>query len=323
MQWVVAGLVCFGTGFLLSGCGTYKTIPTQVRNLPCEVKFKLSRGDTRQNVRSVLGKPLIDARSHGLEVYRQTGRDIDIDLPGVPIPMPSPGTKVIVIVLVAYDDQDLVKEIATEIWVPGRGQDYWITAGGYSFVNSGGYFLMVGHERSPDTLLAPPVSWEELEGMPTVKEECALVLLMGECPMEEVSLDKTPIIDLSPAGGYCCHDSARVRREHNYYGTFIRRNITPGSHRLNINQKTKHGNFETIFECAPGETIYAELEAHTTVDDLWYGVRLQGEITVNKSIPNNVVEMGELRSILWHRGAWYGQPIWHRGTWYGPPISSP
>ena len=130
--------------------------------------------------------------------------------------------------------------------------------------------------------------------------------------MEEVSLDKSPIIDLSPAGGYCCHDFAGERRGHNYYGAFIRRSITPGSHLLKIYQKTKQGKFETIFECEPGETKYAELEMHTPVEDFWYGIRLQGEISVNKSIPNNVVEMGELRPILWHRG-----------TWYGPPVTSP
>jgi hypothetical protein len=221
-------------------------------------------------------------------------------------------------VLVAYDEQDLVKEIATKLWTPGQSLDYSITAGGYSFVNSDMHNfwsneqLHVGHEHAPDTLLAPAITWEELAGLATIEGGCALVLLMGECPMEEVSLDKSPITDLSPAGGYCCHDSALERRGHNYYGAFIRRSITPGSHQLRIHQKTKHGNFQTIFECEPGETIYAELEMHTTVEDFWYGIRLQGEISVKKSIPNNVVEMGELRSILWHRG-----------TWHGPLISSP
>lgn len=315
---VIAGLIISGIALIVSGCGTFKTYPADVRYLPLEVEAKLSRGDTRQKVRSVLGKPLVDARSLGLEVYRQTGRDIDIVLPGVAIPMPSPGEKVIVVVLVAYDEQDLVKEIASKSWYPGYG-NYSITAGEYSFVNFGGYYLFAGHERSPDTLLAPATTWDELARLAATEGECAIVLLMGDCPMEEVSLDKSQIIDLSPAGGYCNPDLAWVhpipdgglRKESNYYGTFIRRKITPGSHQLNIRQKTIHGNFETIFACEQGETIYAELEVHT-VDDWWYGSRLEGEISIKKSIPNNVVEMGELRSILWHRG-----------TWYGPPISSP
>jgi hypothetical protein len=219
--------------------------------------------------------------------------------------MPKPGEKVIVVVLVTYDEQDLVKEIASRSWSPDHGLNYRITAGGYSFINSGSYYSVAGHERSPDTLLAPATNWEDLAKLSTTEGECTLVLLMGDCPMEEVSLDKSQIIDLSPAGGYCNSDLAWVRSDNNYYGTFIRRKITLGSHQLNIRQKTKHGNFETTFACESGETIYAELEVYT-VDDWWYGSRLEGEISVKKSTPNNVVEMGELRSILWHRGIWYG-----------------
>jgi hypothetical protein len=312
VQRVIAGLVLSGFVFVVSGCGAISTHPTDVRNLPLEVEAKLSRGDTRQKVRSVLGKPLIDARSLGLEVYRQTGRDIEIWFPGVPIPMPLPGEKITVVVLVAYDEQDLVKEIASKLWYPGSIYGNCpITAGEYSFVNSGGCYSFAGQARSPDTLLAPAITWEELARLATTEGECAIVLLMGDCPMEEVSLDKSQIIDLSPAGGNCNSKLACVREDNNYYGTFIRRRITPGSHQLNIRQKTIHGNFEKIFACEQGETIYAELEVHT-VDDWWYGSRLEGEISIKKGIPNNVVEMGELRPILWHRG-----------TWYGPPISSP
>ena len=301
VRWIFTGLICSVFVFDLTGCGAkIKTIPTQVRNLPCEVEAKLSRGDTRQTVRSVLGKPLIDARSLGLEVYRQTGRDIEIGFPNVPIPMPSPGEKVIVVVLVAYDEHDVVEEIATNLWIPGYSLDFWITAGGYSFANI--------YDNEPETLLAPAITYEEFVGLAAAEGECALVLLMGECPMEEVSLDKSLITDLSPAGGYCNYDSARVRREHNYYGAFIRRNIKPGSHRLNIHQKTKHGNFEAVFECEPGETVYAELEASNTVPDAWHGVRLEGAISISKNPTKNVLDMGMLLPIIWHRGKWYGSP---------------
>lgn len=297
---VIAGVILSGFIFILSGCGTISTHPTDVRNLPDEVRAKLSIGDTRQKVRSILEAPLVDARSLGVELYRQTGRDIDIDLPGVPLPMPVPGQKVIAVVLVAYDEHDVVEEIATDLWIPGYSLDFWITAGGYSFVNI--------YDNEPKTLLAPAITYEEFAGLAATEEECALVLLMGECPMEEVSLDKSPIIDLSPAGGYCDYDSAWVRREHNYYGAFIRRNITPGSHRLNIHQKTKHGEFETVFKCEPGETVYAELEASNTVPDAWYGVRLEGEISISKNPTKNVLDMGMLLPVIWHQGKWYGSP---------------
>jgi len=307
LQLVIAGWICTCFIIVLSGCGTIpthrtdiRTHRTDVRNLPDEVKEKLSIGDTQQKVRSILDAPLVDARSLGVEVYRQTGRDIDIDFSGVPLPKSVPGQKVIAVVLVAYDEHDVVEEIASNLWIPGYSVDFWITAGGYSFANI--------YDTEPETLLAPAITYEEFVGLATTEGECALVLLKGECPMEEISLDKSPIADLSPGGGYCNFDSEWVRREHNYYGAFIRRNITPGSHRLNIRQKTKHGNFETVFECEPGETVYAELEASNTVPDFWHGVRLEGAISISKKPTKNVLDMGMLLPIIWHRGKWYGSP---------------
>lgn len=303
------GFIYLVLNLYLTGCGAIvKTYPTEVRNIPLEVEAKLSLGDSRQDVRSVLGNPLIYEKSHRIEVYQHAGRDINFVLPNIPIPVPELGEKVIVITMVAYDDQGLVKEIATRSWSPDRGHIYYITAGGYSYVNAGKHF---GHsERSPDTLLGKATTWESLAGLATTEKECVLILLMGECPMEEVILDNSRIIDLSPAGGYCDSDTAGVRNDSNfyygnsYYGTYVRKNIIPGNHSLSINQKTKHGNFETTFSCESTETIYAELHVHT-VDDWWHGSRLEGEVSATKSMPHSVIEMGYLRPILWHRGAWY------------------
>lgn len=69
-------------------------LPTQVRSMSDEVKVKLSRGDSRQRVRSVLGDPLVDARSHGVEVYRKSGRDLPYFWAILPAPLPWPGRKV-------------------------------------------------------------------------------------------------------------------------------------------------------------------------------------------------------------------------------------
>lgn len=283
---------------MVSGCGAISTYPTNVRNLPGEVRTQLFSGDTRQKVRPILNTPLVDARNLGLEVYRDIGRDLDITLPGVPIPVPTPGQKVIVITLVVYDDRDLVKELATELWIPGHSLDFWITAGGYSFVNI--------DASEPETLLAPPVSWDTYSEGATANADCALVLMMGECPMEKVYLDNSLVVDLSPAGGYCGMHTSWSQKQNNYYGTVLLKRINPASHRLNISQKAPHGDFETVFECQPGDKIFAELEAHTTVPDLWFGVRLQGEISINKNIPSGIAEMDELRPILWHRGKWLG-----------------
>jgi hypothetical protein len=293
---VIAGLILSGFVFNLTGCGSVGVLrPTQVRNLPFEVEAKLSRGDTRQYVRSVLGKPLVDGKSFGVEVYRQTGRDIDIGFPGVPIPMPGPGKKVIGIVLVAYDENDVVEEIATNLWIPflgGDGPDFWITADSFHFVNNFG--------SEPDTLLGPSIPGKDFAKMEAIEGKCALVLLMGECVMEQVWLDDHEIADLSPAGVWCGE-----YWDNNFYGTFIRINISPGTHQLDVRQKERRSAFETVFDCNSGETVYAELTADA-IHDIWWGFLLKGDISISKKPTKRLIDMGDLCPILWHGGTWYG-----------------
>lgn len=304
VQWVIAGLIISGFAFVLSGCGVISTYPTDVRNLPDEVMAKLSIGDTRQKVRSILDAPLIDARSLGLEVYRQTGRDIDIALPGVPLPVPGPGQEVIVIVLVTYNEHDIVNDISTDMWDEwwhgdDENKNFRINAGEYSFVNG-------NQLNPPEILLGPAKSWRELSGAEVFEGGCSLVFLMCDCPMAQVYLDGARIVDFPPYFGYCDMDPVWAK-ENNIYGTFIRKSITQGSHRLNIYQNTKRDDFEANFECKSGETIYAEIEVHEIHTGTWGGDISQGVILISNEIPNNVVEIGELRPILWHRGTWFGQ----------------
>jgi hypothetical protein len=283
---VIAGLILSGFVFALSGCiGGGVWDPTEAKNL----EAKLSIGDTRQKVRAVLGEPLLDARSLGLEVYRKTGRDLEYFWVIWPIPVPSPGDKVIGYVLVDYDEQDVVSEFAADYWVPiyGRGKhaDLWITAGGHHFLNT-------------ETLLAPAIPWEKLAEATPSDNACTLVLVMGECLMGQVSLNNLEIADLSPGvcAGYW---------NNNLYGTFIRKEISPGTHRLDIHYKQGRGDFETVFSCESGETVYAELEADT-VDDKRHMYRFEGVISISKSLTENIIKMGDLSAILWHRGTWYG-----------------
>ena len=302
MRRVIAGLILSGFVFVLFGCVPFHGVlhRTETRNLPDELETKLSVGDTRQKVRNILGSPLLDAKKLGMELYRKSGRDIDYDgvwMIYLPFAILEPGQKVIAFVMVAYDEYDVVKEITTDFWIPGHGHDYWATIGGYSFVNSS--------YNEPETILAPPVTWEELSRIPVSKERCALVLLMGECPMEEVSLDKSHIIDLSPAGGWCGIDTWQ-QRENNFYGAFIRKEIAPGSHRLDIRQKTIHGIFGANFTCEPGETVFAGLKASNPVPDTWPRTRLQGAVSISKNPTRNLLDIDVLHPIIWHQGKWYG-----------------
>jgi hypothetical protein len=299
---VIAGLIFSGFVVVLSGCVPFHGVlhRTETRNLQDELETKLSVGDTRQKVRNILGSPLLDAKKLGMELYRKSGRDIDYDgvwMIYLPFAIPEPGQKVIAFVMVAYDEYDVVKEITTDFWLPGHSHDYWATMGEYRFVNSYG--------NEPETILAPPVTWEELAKQPDSMGGCTLVLLMGKCPMEEVSLDNSHIIDLSPAGGWCGIDTWE-QRESNFYGVFIRKEITPGSHRLDISQKTVHGNFGANFTCEPGETVFAELKASNPAPDTWPRTRLQGAVSISKNPTRNPLDIDVLHPIIWHQGKWYG-----------------
>jgi hypothetical protein len=230
----------------------------------------------------VLGEPLLDARSLGLEVYRKTGRDIDYLL-AFGVPIPTPGDKAIVIVLVVYDEDDVVKEIATRHWA---GQLSWkITAGGFHFTTN--------YVSGPQTLLGPSITWKDLAEMKAADGRCALVLVNGMCAMEQVSLGNRIIIDLSPAHRLC---------RGSLNGTYIRMDISPGKHHLSV--RKKHSQFETEFECESEENVYVELEA-TSIPDWWWGKRLEGAISINKSPYKNLIDMGDLHPIIWHRGVWY------------------
>jgi hypothetical protein len=201
--------------------------------------------------------------------------------------MPGAGDKGIVIVLVVYDEDDVVKEIATRLWA---GPAHWkVSAGGFHFAASSA--------SGPQTLLGPSVSWKHLEKMKAVDGRCALVLVNGMCAMDQVSLDNHTIIDLSPAN-YLCWGSLN--------GTYVRMDISPGKHHLSV--RNKRGQFETEFECEGEENVYVELEA-TPIPDWWLGTRLEGEISISKIPSNNVIEMGELNPILWHGGTWYDESL--------------
>jgi len=298
---VIIGLIFSGFVIALSGCASGEGVwhRTETRHLPDELRTKLSVGDTRKKVHQVLGEPLLDARKLEVELYRKSGRDIDYMWVWVfyaGVALPAPGQKVIVFVMVSYDERDLVKEITTDFWIPGHSHDYWATAGGYAFVNS--------YYNEPETILAPPFTWRELTDKPVDGNRCTLVLLMGECPMEQISLDATNIIDLSPAGGWCGWDRWE-QREHSLYGAFLKKEIAPGSHNLSIRQKTKKGNFGVNFSCEAGETVIAELQASHTADSTFPNLRLQGEISISKNPIKNPLDIDALHPIIWHQDTWY------------------
>lgn len=292
-----ARLACSGFVFILSGCVIIPIHQTEVRNLPDELGVKLSVGDTREKVRNILGEPLIDARSLGLEVYRQSGSDIGIAL--IPIPIPGPiNERVMVKIVVLYDETDKVKEIGA------YATNLRESVGGYRFIDY--EYDSIG---KLDSLLGPPVSWDELTQLSVPKDKCSLVLLMGECPMEIVSLDNRQIIDLSPAGIECGLAGSK------YFSAFVKKDITPGTHRLLVRQTTQveESDFDSVFDCASGEAIYVELDASIVRHAHWWtpSFELEGDLVISKTLPRTRKQIERtqgLSQILWHNGRWYGPP---------------
>jgi hypothetical protein len=285
VRWVITGLILSGFVFVLSGCVSGVWHETESRRL----EAKLSIGDTRQKVRSVLGEPLLDARSLGLEVYRKTGRDLEYFMVIWPIPWPLPGEKVIGYVLVNYDEHDVVSEFEADYWIQydhKQHGDLWITTGGYHFINV--------WRQEPVTLLGAAIPWNKLSEQKPPIGTCTLFLIMGECVMEKVLLDHQQIADLSSAGKFCSHHA-----NNNFYGTFLRKNISAGNHNLIINQVERRSKLETVFECNSGDTVYAQL----AVADA-YGEH-PDSISISNIPSTNIIKMGHLSPILWHRGMWY------------------
>ena len=263
VQWVITGLIFSGFVLALSGCvGVGPIVETEAQK-PGEARVKPSRGDTRQKVRSILGDPLIEVQSIGVEVYIQSGRVKDLEMIYVPYPIlirPHPWREGSVYTLVVYDDYDVVKDIATEFWFPGHSiyGEFWIKVGDFTFINV--------VEGKPGTILGPQISGEELAGITVSGESCSLVLVMGSCPMGQVSLDGNLIVDLSPADVWCGRSGqSQLPKKNRYFNTFIQKTISTGSHCLSIHQDLRGNDYETDFECASGKTIYAELEAQRWV----------------------------------------------------------
>ena len=84
--------------------------------------------------------------------------------------------------------------------------------------------------------------------------------------------------------------------------------ILPGKHHLSV--PFSRSQLETEFECESEENVYVELEATPIpVPDRWRAKQLEGEISISKTPSENVIEMGELNPILWHRGTWFDESI--------------
>lgn len=301
MKWIIAVITFTVFIFVLWNCATIAQFPTELRDLPAEVKSKLSPGDTQEKVYSVLGEPLVDASRLGVQVYLHSDSDITFDLflPFIPFWTPD----VHVFSLVTYDENELVKDLEISLFETYTGRlydDVYLEAGDFIFLNMKGGIS--------ETLLGPPISWEELVETANSENGCALVILMGECPMSQVSLDNEKIVDMKPIDFYCEPELKQSeRKKHSFYRTFIKREIKPGKHLMEV-RVWHHKDYETSFECKRGESIFTEFKVHGIVIDWWYGKQAGGIISLSKTPPESIIEMGTLRPILWNRGTWYGPP---------------
>jgi hypothetical protein len=297
---VIAGLIFSGFVFTLSGCATGVLHRTEVRNL----EAKLSIGDTRQKVRAVLGEPLLDARSLGLEVYRKTGRDIDYLMVIWPIPWPSPGQKVTVGMLVVYDEHNLVKDIDT------------ISTSNTNVVdeaNAGGFMLIAGFDlnHKPLEILYAPVegSRESLSQAPP-PGQCKVFFALTGYSFDTILVDGEKIVD----------DFGSILRNAEYVDRlfpghtdnqkrlgFIWKSFPPGTHEVEV-RRTRPYNPQPVFHslhCESAQTRYVHIvdipldgKLHAEVN-----VNFDVEFNVSNELPNTFVGR---REIIFTQGTWLG-----------------
>ena len=115
-----ARLICsifISATLALPGCsGVLETYPSSIRSIADKAELSISPGDSRNEVRSILGEPLILVDSPGLEVYRLDGRDTDLHLMGpIPLLAPIPGDDVTLIAMVLYDKHESVRKVAMDV----------------------------------------------------------------------------------------------------------------------------------------------------------------------------------------------------------------
>jgi hypothetical protein len=322
MRSFATSLAFIMAAFALAGCGWTTRHPTKVWHLPDQVEADIAPGDSRQKVHHVLGDSQVDVQNYGIEIYQQSGRDIELYYnPIFPLPFPTPGQHISVVVLISYDQEDVIREIKAEL--VSQLPEQCIRIGKIELAKSGGTEL--------DTLFGPPITSNKLSETAPSEGACSLVLLMGECPMGDVFLDDHRIVELGDAPIFCpLHTKdgqlnyeptsdfcdCGLPDKHYFYGTFIRRDVAPGHHSLTIQQRSD--GFAATFDCEPNEIIYVELEAHRLSDKFkggstqgasthyWgYGKRFQGRVLTSKKLPKIFDGTRQLRPIIWHRGTWY------------------
>lgn len=291
---------------LLLGCGVLYEHKSDVPDYPDEVKSTLSIGDTSHKVHSVLGDPLIATPDHRLEVYRKSGSDFAVLWIFFPwVPLPAWDDKVVVVVMILYDDQEIVSDISVGTWKEERHRFGFnsVDADGFSFINTS--------HKKPATLLGPPISSEDLEAYRADNESCSIIFVMGNCPMEKISLNGHVIADFPYVGMNCgvehsTYQPTGLRRT--LKGNLLWKRIKPGTNQIRIQQRILSGNFDKSFECEPGETVYARLIGKKWHREPWTFHHLEGSIHITKNTPDNLIEFDGARFILWHSGEWFGMP---------------
>jgi hypothetical protein len=295
----------FPIAFLMSACGVLYERESEAPSFLNEVTSTIASGDTRQKVRTVLGKPLLELPSRELEVYLKSGRDIGVVWVIAPwVPVPTWGDKSIAVILVLYDDKGKVRNLSSGLWKEERYrfESASVDADGYSFVN-------ISHKQ-PATLLSPPLSSNELANIAIDHENCTLIFDMGQCPMEKILVDDHEIADFPYVGQYCDVDGGIYQgSNHIMFDTLLWVQIEPGVHNIYIHHRGPAvADLKKSVSCKPGEVVVAKLLGSQFVTDRWHGLRLEGTIQVTYGTTNILRKLEGARFILWHEGSWYGLP---------------
>jgi hypothetical protein len=282
--------VVVSTFLLASGCGTFGTIKSSVREEYPTVRELVAPGvTTRADMDRLFGAPLLRADAWRVEVYRAAkGKDVTFDW-AVLVPVPTRLDDFIVYGMVQYDENDVVKEakwdqlIESSSAVLRIGDLLFISHGsrqGLPFSGTVEYLLLDGASSREALRHAPP------------PEKC-LVTVGRHNLVSQIQIDHSAILDDSYP------DRGRV---------FLQVALSPGQHLLTMMTPFtgwRPREFSASFSCKSGESLYAVLDIKTVPTGktglFANAYSNEGEVKILSEPGDHFLNVPKM---LYHAGSW-------------------
>jgi hypothetical protein len=285
----------------LAGCGSFNTTLKEPELLPAHdaQRAAIQAGKTtRAEVRELLGEPWLESQNWGFALYRFSDHRRDVEwtmVPLLPAPMPRK-RQVTAYTLITWSEDGVVAAVSRGTVVTGvENEDGMMIASDY-------VALAVEH-RFPWRNESPPsILWaghRRLEAFVRARREsssCTLVVgCVGQsCPNVDVGFDdQSPLIGELRSRNDVWFDSP----SHVVYPF----DLAPGNHRLQL--RTDYplckGAADIEFSCAPGQVLFARVEA----GEAPYREKCKLELTAEFT-DEWPPEWGGRGIALWRNGKW-------------------